>query len=117
MSGLDKHLSSNYPRNEEDEKTRVHRPIVAFLLTLFLPFLPGAASFYNRQFGKGIVYLVIGTSCLFLTLETLKSNPNGYFAGGDLLGALCLYLFYALDSIFIARTLGRGQPVSAWEMF
>ncbi len=117
-----------------------HSPVIALLLALFLPCLPGLATVYNRQYAKAAAFLAVffGATCLWWqTLGVLifaaaraTSGPNSSGAmpegGGAGAGALLqvlsfvppiLYIAYIFDAFMIARQLSEGRPVRQWECF
>lgn len=121
-----------------------HSPVIALLLALFFPCLPGIATVYNRQYAKAAVYLLLlGGSCFLyastisaafaalikLVQETPKDvDPpmdrlQGSFDGvGQFIQVLSfippiLFVIYAFDSFMIARKLSEGRPIRQWEYF
>jgi TM2 domain-containing membrane protein YozV len=117
-----------------------HSPVVALLLALFLPFLPGIATVYNRQYSKAAAFLAIqlGSTCLCWQLaisfgmaaskSVPESAPNAavtptgvdglaYFVVFLSFVPPILYLAYIVDAFMIARKLSDGRPVRQWECF
>lgn len=100
----------------------MNHPVVALTLTLFLPFLPGIASVYNRQYAKGGLYFafIVGIFFAFVEPATVRHRPdlgNSMVATIASFMILFLYLIYMGDSISIAQKLRNGEKVWALEMF
>lgn len=78
----------------------------------------GLGQVYNRQPGKGVVFLVVWWVILpLLTLLILvRLSPRG----GLLLGMAVSGLWWlagVIDAVLVARRLNRGEPVGRWSCF
>jgi len=121
-----------------------HSPVIALLLALFLPCLPGIATVYNRQYAKAAVYLILlWGSCFLYTsvftavfaaivklvrdtpkdvdppVESLQGSLDGVGQFMQVLSFVppILFVLYAFDSFMIARKLSEGRPIRQWEYF
>ncbi len=88
--------SGNYPppRNPEDASPG---------LALFLGFIPGVGAFYNGQFLKGFVHVIV-----FSTLIWMSDHGMGAFAG-ILIPAWLFYMVF--DAWSTAKARRYGQPI------
>ena len=71
------------------------RPVSSFLVVLLGLFLPGVGHVYLGQKAKGALIFA------------------GALLTGCLLGLFCLYA--ALDGLYLARKLNRGEAIGKWE--
>lgn len=72
-------------------------------LALFLGFIPGVGAFYNGQFLKGFVHVII-----FSTLIWMSDHGMGAFAG-MLIAAWFFYMVF--DAYTTAKARRYGQPI------
>jgi hypothetical protein len=78
----------------------------------------GLGQVYNRQTGKGVVFLLVWWVAIpLLTLGILaRMAPRGGFLLGIGLGALW-WLTGVTDAVLVARRLNRGEAVAPWSCF
>jgi hypothetical protein len=72
-------------------------------LALFLGFIPGAGAFYNGQFLKGFVHVIV-----FATLIWLSDHGMGAFAGLLLMG---WFFYMVFDAYGTAKARRYGLPI------
>jgi len=87
------------------EKIQIKRepprsPAVAGILAAFFPF--GVGAFYNRQYLKGIIFLIIFAG--LVTMQTRPGDINQPFSGILLAG---FYFFQIFDAIHTAKNINR----------
>jgi len=87
-------------------------PVLAFLLSFFLPF--GAGPFYNGEVIKGFIYLII-----FAGMVTMQQHGEAQPFAGIVLAAF--YFFQIIDSVNTANKINRralvGGEVEEEEAF
>ena len=78
----------------------------------------GLGQVYNRQTGKGVVFLLVwwvGIPLLTLGIFA-RILPRGGILLGMAIGALW-WLAGVTDAVLVARRLNRGEPVAPWSCF